>query len=95
LDVRALGAIAAGFVAGLIGLAYFAFFVKELIRNHRPNGPAVAGFLGVLFGATIASAPVGKAVFNSEFLWAWFMLGEAISFGPRALVVTYRYALRD
>jgi len=89
--VAALGAALAGVLAGIVALAYFAYFVREL-KRRKLNYGAGSATLSILFGATLISAPVGRFALSQE-IWPWFLVGEVLVFVPATLWVVYKYAL--
>ena len=86
----AIAAAAAGLLAGTVALASFAYFVRELKDRKFPKA-APAFIVGLLFGSTIASAPIGKLVVGEADVWPYYMIGEALVFLPGAIFVVYRY----
>jgi hypothetical protein len=83
------GSAAAGLIAGIIALAYLAYFVRELKDRKLPRF-APAMMVGLLFGTTIAAGPIGQLVLHED-IWPYYLIGECLSFMPGATLVVYRY----
>lgn len=78
-----IAATLAGIIVGILALIIYWYFLGELTQG-RFRQVQLGYIIALLFGSSIASAPIGKFIIGTP-LWGWYVVGEALIFGPGSI----------